>query len=77
MSLKDLRSRLHADLNNLSQNDLTIESAFRLMLEREQAIAAGESSIAKVYEKWFKGRLSLNCDGRLVSCEGDLERLAL
>ena len=56
--------------------NLTVESAFRLLLEREQAIATGESGIARFYGEWLKGRLSLNCDDRLVSCEGDSERLA-
>ena len=73
--LKDLKSRLHADLGNVRQNDLTIESAFELMLAREQAIAAGESSIAVFLEKWFEGKTRLNCDDRAVSCEDESARL--
>jgi len=76
MVLKDLWARLYADLDNVFQKDLTIESAFRFLLEREQAIATGEGSIANFYDKWFKGNWALNCDGRSVSREQDSERVA-
>jgi len=73
--LKDLKSRLHADLGNARQNDLTVESAFELMLAREQAIAAGESSIAVFLKKWFEGEMRLNCDDRADSYEDESARL--
>ena len=76
MVLKDLWARLYADLDNVFQKDLTIESASRFLLEREQAIATGEGSIANFYDKWFKGNWALNCDGRSVTREQDSERVA-
>ena len=56
--IEDLKARLHADLSNVSQNDLTIESAFELMLAREKTIASSESSIAVFLEKLFGGGMT-------------------